>query len=511
MLSMSDESSYLFLGVKLLSLGFPAASWGPLYALWYYLLSLFQPAPLELYFLSAALIAAGLPIALFLLALSLDIPLSVALLIALGFLTSMFNFPVYPKVTNFAFIFICLTLVAAKRLPSALAAFAVLALGALIAAYIRPEYSLALVIFLAIVLFLVIGRLAKRQRLGRIEALALALLFVSGVLFIFRFGIPIGDRSFVAFGQHFQINHANWKKTGPIPFGDWQSTTRHYFGKADSIWTAWLNAPGAVAKHIQTNVVNTPVRAIRPFIYNSLQAPARYNKLVRRLNALLLLGVTIYAVLGRRRWMAKAGVNWRDNRTIIIGLAVFSLPPLLSCLIIYPRFHYLVLLNLPLVLIIALFLTGKTVNEQWDTAICAILLCLLLIINPVISKQSEYGRRALRNNNMLTTMIAEMTSLAGGREANFLATGQFDSFLGANLKYVDVDSKEAVSFPLFIRARNIRLIVVNYNLKNSQAYKSDPSFSRFLDHPELFGFKRLTIENSRDYILYDQAFLKSRK
>ena len=60
-----DESNYLYNGVYLFKEGFPDVPNAPLYATWYFLLSLFQSDLTSLYFLNYTIIAILLPLSLF--------------------------------------------------------------------------------------------------------------------------------------------------------------------------------------------------------------------------------------------------------------------------------------------------------------------------------------------------------------------------------------------------------------------------------------------------------------
>lgn len=57
--ALYDESNYLSDGVNLVMRGFPAAQDGPLYAAWYYLLSLVDANRIDLYFLNYKLMMEG--------------------------------------------------------------------------------------------------------------------------------------------------------------------------------------------------------------------------------------------------------------------------------------------------------------------------------------------------------------------------------------------------------------------------------------------------------------------
>ena len=65
-IGLHDESFYLGGGVDILSRGLPSPDWGPLYSLWYYLVSFFIKSNSELYYFNYYVQIIFLPFLLFL-------------------------------------------------------------------------------------------------------------------------------------------------------------------------------------------------------------------------------------------------------------------------------------------------------------------------------------------------------------------------------------------------------------------------------------------------------------
>ena len=54
-INLWDETNYLEWGLKIEQNGLLYRTWGPLYSLWYYFLSKFEPNPIDLYYLNLKL------------------------------------------------------------------------------------------------------------------------------------------------------------------------------------------------------------------------------------------------------------------------------------------------------------------------------------------------------------------------------------------------------------------------------------------------------------------------
>ena len=112
--------------------GFPDPQWAPLYAVWYFLLSLIQPDRVALYYLNYQLITILLPVALYAVLRRCRLAAPAAAGIAFFVLIGAINLPVWPKVSHFALVVILVTLAAAASIRSPSARWAVLCGGALL-------------------------------------------------------------------------------------------------------------------------------------------------------------------------------------------------------------------------------------------------------------------------------------------------------------------------------------------------------------------------------------------
>src|SRR5258708_27418370 len=104
-IGMFDEGLYLYHGVTLLH-GLPGADAAPLYAVWYFILSLLQPDRAALYYLNYKLMTVLPVLLLYLVLRRYKVGLIPATVIAFFFLIESINLPVWPKVSHFSVILI---------------------------------------------------------------------------------------------------------------------------------------------------------------------------------------------------------------------------------------------------------------------------------------------------------------------------------------------------------------------------------------------------------------------
>ena len=251
--ALYDESNYLDWGVKLRSRGFPPANWAPLYAIWYSFISLFEPDRINLYYLNYRLMTILPPILAYLLLRRNRVPIEISFLVSWFLLVFPANANDSPIVSHFALIVILSTFIAISRIQSLLWTSLFASIGALLASYVRPEYFLTYFLSSLLVIFACIREYKKLDRhyLGSFVAYGL----LSGLL-LAVLGLPLsGNRSMLAFGQHFSLNWVSWSDSSLNPWTNWQEIVSQNFGSAHSILEAFVENPSAFLRHIYFNLL----------------------------------------------------------------------------------------------------------------------------------------------------------------------------------------------------------------------------------------------------------------
>ena len=122
--ALYDESDYLHAGATLTQHGFPAPESGPLYALWYYVLSWLQPDRVRLFYLNQVLTTVLPPIFFYVWLRVNRVPVVVSTAAAAYFLITAANTGTAPRVTHFALLivlFFCIAASFARRAETAVA------------------------------------------------------------------------------------------------------------------------------------------------------------------------------------------------------------------------------------------------------------------------------------------------------------------------------------------------------------------------------------------------------
>jgi len=356
-IALYDESNYLYWGVKLNSFGLPIAEGGLLYSVWYYILSLFQPENIELYYLNYKIITVLLPILLYFVLRRYSIQIIPSIMLSFFFLISHANFPLLPKVSHFSLIIVLLFLVFMSYVKkSLLNSLAIACIGTLFSAYVRPELFLAF-LFLCLIYIGILGYTFRKQKKS-VFTIFVGFVLVSGIL-IFSLGVPIGgNRSLMAFGQHFSLNWVQWTSEQQLsPWTNWQEIIHLNFGDIHSITEAVFNNPRLFFKHIISNLVHTPQRLGGLFFdHANLILPDNF----KNIEAYLLLGLfAVYLVRTKNRWFSQLHDRVKENQNLFIIFGCYLIVSFMSVIIIFPRVHYLLLPGVLIIISVAILMIGN--------------------------------------------------------------------------------------------------------------------------------------------------------
>lgn len=491
-----DESYYLHHGVTLGENGLPRASWGPLYAVWYRALSGVQPDRVGLYYLNCRVLTIALPLLLYAVLRRLRLSGGAPAWIAFFFLICSANLPSFPKPSHFALVLILLSLILAMRkgkTPDRRWA----SVGALVAAYVRPEFFLTFVLMVLLWSREVLvsdRRFREGAGLGTVVGLSLLLLFT--------LGFPVGGddgRDFVAFGQHFALNWTRWTGSSLNPWTEWEAIVSRNFGDAHSLAGAFRSNPQAFVKHALSNLANTPRELLAQFSYhaNVLLPNSPGSAKVERF---ALLGLAAFCL-----FRAGRGVGWRraleTQGTLLALLACYLVPSFLSTMLIHPRSHYLLTPGVLIVLGAGAFLSDREEREvPTGWARIALTGALMLFLTPRVPALPPEGRP---NANT----AAFIRSLGIGKETPFLeAEGGCGLYLDDRFRRVAASRKRS-DFAAFLKGEGIAMVIVTDRLKDDPGFREDGTWRAFLDHPEASGYAVMKVPDANRQVIVDRRLL----
>lgn len=505
-ISLYDESNYLFQGVNLIRCGLPNAEAAPLYAIWYYILSIFQLDNVKLYYLNFQIISILLPIVIYLVLRRCRVAIIPALLISIFFLVCFANFTVVPKVSHFALIVILSSFIVASFFKSYLNRLTVVLIGSLLSSYIRPELFISFILFCLIYGFVIIISY-KKYNLRNFINFSFTILFLSINLLLVGIPISSGNRSFVAFSQHFALNWVNWENSKLSPWTNSQEIMHMNFGDAKTIPESIRNNPYVFFKHIKQNWSIFPNAVNEQITHSTLFFPSTTT--YRRLELLFLsLIIVLYGIF--KIYSQKTDVfsllknNFNERRESWLFIFIYIIPVFISIIIIYPEEHYLTVL-IVLLLIFAttiIIIPDKVVNRQ-ASIIFIILFSLISLVNSTNVANLKYFSRHKPN----ITVINYLLSLKISERVNLLeARGGFNIYLGSNFNRIAEYEKDS-DFMTFMNQKKINMILIDANLQSYNRLINDVEWQYFLKNFAQYGFIKKNIPDSGTEVLIHKTLL----
>lgn len=476
-----DESAYMFNGVKLASEGLPRPDFAPIYAIWYFILSLIEPNRVSLYYLNYKLMTILPPLLVYVLLRKNQVTIHVSALISWFFLISSVNAGTWPKVSHFALILILGILILASR-KSLLWTSLYVSFGALLVAYVRPEFFISFL--LSMLIFIIVFTLNKNETFQLTYLMGFALL---SVLLLIVIGIPYsGNRSFVAFGQHFSSNWVIWNENEINPWTNWQEILSQNFGSGDSILDAFIHNPSMFLKHITYNITSLIKNApdvVLPDIF-----PKDLLSII--FAALSIIGLCIVNLKNIPK-------KFKEFSNLFIFFGIFIIPSLISIIIIHPRDHYLLIVFVLSALFLTILLDKHKLDQrQLDYQWIMLLGFFAFTITPYYANPGEMNLPQPKKDavNFIQTLnIIE--------RVNLLETeGGYHYFLGDNYHRISQSAKD-IGFFGFLEEQGINMIVLTDGLLEDTRFRDDPEWQEFLTIYPDFGFIGMDITQTDKMLL----------
>lgn len=488
-INFNDPSFYLLNGVSLQENGLPEAEDAPLYTVWFRLLSLTQPDRIELYYRDYKLLTILVPLMLYLAFRRCSVSSITALVVSAFSLISYFNFPSFTRVSHFAVCVVLASLICASFARRFLTATVIATLGALLASYVRPELFLAWILFALMALLVIIYGFRKEFR-GR-DLISFALFVLVNVAVLFFAGIPIGgERSGVAFAEHFALNWVNWTGSSLDPWMNAQKIYSESFGNAAGVVAAlWAN-PGMFVKHVATNL-----SALLPnvrYLFSLHTRPLITGSLGLGILVCLLL------VFGLGKNLYGRG-NIKNNRRMLLFSLFYLFTMLVAVTVIHPRLHYLVLVCVLLVMIVAMiFLARENGEKEWDEG--RIVLAGLVIVGLIPVQDFT----VIRENVETVRLIR---SLGINSEVHVFHEGGVPQvYLGDNYRSCPLGWKSE-SFDRFLHDQKINMVIVTDKLRSDPRLARDDEWSQFLDRYTKRNFVKFNVQGTSRAILVQKDLI----
>jgi len=508
-----DESSYLYGGVNLAERGFPAAQLAPLYAIWYYLLSLFMKNNVQLYYLSYKILVSCTTLAFYVYLRRVGIVPFVSVVAAFLYLISK-NCFVWPYVTLFALLVLLLFLILASFVRLEESYYWVVGLGILMISFIRPEYFISFILFCLVFLFLILKKL-KSGLLRPKLALSKVVIILSILLILTHmFGMPgsSGSRKWWAFGQHFSLNFVRWNNLSINPWTNWPEIVKSVFGEANTIIDAARSNRKEFVRHISHNAIRYPRASIKLLLIGPYWVTPLFGKLINRTELLFFIIIALGLFIKRKN-IAKISCGKTVKHLTAVAV-VIAMPAFLSATFIYPRDHYLIIQGMMAMALFSYFVSVVIVNtgkEKMGVVASLLIGLLILSLTPIpesgwsLTGSKQRGtQRVLKNRSI----IKFIQSLGVVQRVNMLeASGRYNYYSGDNYYRVAEYSKKEPFYD-FIQTQQINMIVITKSLKKDTRFVNDDEFKLFLKNPQKLNFVKLEIPDTGAYLLVKDELLK---
>jgi hypothetical protein len=465
-LDFFDESQYLAAGAHGGPITSLKAQWAAPYCLWYRGLHRLTGDTIVTYHLNAYVLAFALPALWYLVCLAFRVRPWWALASALALLLSMANLETL-RVGNFAACIVLGSLLVGRLIPSAAASWWLAVAGLSVAAFVRPEFSVAAGIVLAIGAWQLSRAQFSRPKL----ALWLAAAILPAIALSLAFGLPLGGgRSGAAFQQHLAGNIVDWHG---LPFSTWihyEEVIRRYYALPASALDFLRQEPLAFFHHVGSNLW----RLIMQSIGAALAPPDSLMTASRGLALAPILVVAVTALAPRRADFEVAPAS------AVLGAC--GLLILVSCAVIYPRAHYL-----PLLLCGALlFIAPRDDTEPVPSWRPATVLLAIAALFSLLPRYVAVHADAPRPQEATARALRALPDV--GPLRLFDDVGILQIYANRPAKRLGPRDFRP-PFDHFLQAQDINVVVLSPQLGWDPLLRGDPIWQRFARDPQRYGFR----------------------
>ncbi len=303
---------------------------------------------------------------------------------------------------------------------------------------------------------------------------------------IFMHGSPFADggRSWVAFSQHFSIRNA---VGGENPWLDSGLVVARSFPGASSVREALQTSPGAFLGHVGANLREIPYSVIH-LLGSSTTTVHPYRFIAPALFLSVVGGLVVALIAGRGRLREQ----WRHLRNRLISrdligawviLAVCIATVLASICVIYPRVHYLLILQGGLVvLVVALH---KHLGSQRFTSAIPVAVAIVGFTAFSFVVAQEVLTRAV-HPAPVASAISRMNAV--DQEWRILGDGKaMDVYLPRMTAVMNVVPKQGETLSDLLDRERIN-VVLRESPSAAQPWTTLPEFQDFLANPQRYGF-----------------------
>ncbi|MCO5232374.1 MAG: hypothetical protein LC105_09845 [Chitinophagales bacterium] len=487
-------------------------SWGPSYAIWYKILSLFESDSIQLYFLNYRLMTIIPAMVLFVFLAFANIRTWAAWGIGLLFLFATINITVWPKISHFCISIFLIGLILMRYISSYPIKISFLSLFALYIAYARPEFYLT---YLAILGLWILSVCIKDFRSKKAWWISIGLISL-GFLIQFKMGNPLlnfqGDRSALAFAQHFTFNYFKWKNIDQDFWITWMPYYHELFHDATSIKAAYQNNSQLFQMHILSNIQNYFVSGFQ--LFSDAMLPEKLIKIsiTGRLIIIAIGGFLMFGLASQDKYFENIIHGLKRNVLVIILLGIMVLPTLASSFLIYPRLHYILFHYFFFILLVSIFFFSKSTENKsvnrWTIVIATVILGVVLWQMPSTKDYHHFDMWRKERSQANLNTVKKLRAYNFTTPIRLLENeGGMNIFLPNNYSWVRGFAKDT-TWTAYIEKEHVDIIYVTPSLTKYPTLKSDSTWYLFKSQPENYGFEKVNTGNHSPYLYIRKTLLE---
>ncbi len=505
-LQLSDDGDYIL---------FSFADWnklhldfGPSYSVYLKLFHVISKNPVSIFLYNYVLLCTLFPLLLFLFFIRIQIRPFIAFIFSYTVLTAEFNLNnQMPHVTHFVLCLFSISLIFGTFFNSKIIKLVIVNVSILISCYARPELFLSFVMFNFWILF----ELTKNKQYAfRQNIVAVGLLILLSLLLFINYKLPVSastlgyNRSVLAYYQHDLISRRMHGDNAieKVYYWDW---IKSVYSNSRTLSELIIHYPKLFIKHVLWNVKLNA--GLSGYLIISLLFPITILYKKSGILLAVIAGVLfIYLSLKNRK---NVMLQFRSSAFYFLVLLLFSIPFFITCLLIFPRFHYMFALVPLICYILVQCCEGFRFNVSANKLKIIILACffLMAIFTPsLVQLNFLFGKEGINTElcrkktvNFINQNFSDKKHIVYCAQ-NFVSYLNPDKFTYYHL--IHFQGSNHLSYRHFLDSLNIDLIVYDSSTFLNGFNKADSSWVNITQFPEKNGFKKINPGFCSDYYIH---------
>ncbi len=502
-IQFADESAYMRFGLDLF--GKFNKDWGPMYCIWYKCLSWITDDTIQLYYLNYALTSVLIGALLYVFLLRISISPVLALLVAFSILVSDLNIAVWPRISHFCIALLLFSLIIITYIKQTTYKFLAFAIFCLIASYARPEFYISFLLTIAATVISVVYQKKKLSRNDYLRMAAFALLIMV-LHFIFRF--PSNDffgynRGVAAFYQHYAFNYKVRTHANIDSWLYWEEICKQQFGDCNSIWCIIKTQPMIVLSNTLFNIKNYIISTVLNG-YTYIFPLHLFHGKKLQFGIILLLTLFLLYLIIRKENRSKFIEQVNKLKFYVLLLLVFIIPTILSCVVVFPREHY-VYLQMPFFLLLLICLLQPVFEQRsFHPFLVALFGILLFLSTPNIK---NYSFLKVNNDTPLLCnkeLVKHLQKKYSDKPHTLFTNMPFvRGMLPLNFHEVNTifDKKKQIPFRHYLDSAKIDIVILTPSTFRDPHILSDSTWINFMKNHEYYHFRKEQFNDCETYLL----------